>query len=373
MRRLTAAVVAALALSVTACTTDSTIPSADRTTAPPEVESHESGPASPIAYGLRVPAGAVQLGPLVRFRSERLIAAYRPELEAVQAEEAAEEAAEEGSEPTETPSTTATPSLRPEGDTFEDLDEPPRPDTFISLMRIDGDPTSVVRRMLAQLTVLLPDAEIETDDLAAYCTQRRERVAGCELDVVGTTPGDRELHVRLTVDPGELSSRTGNVASLERPVMQLWVQYVGDPREGQAQREPEELDDPPSIEDRVERSGWIWPKMDLDAPENSPVIDGFTPPSSATVLLSSRRSAFASMTTLRASIATEVAERFTSERVDETELQRDVVADLNEVIVTTWAPDDDGNVVRTVHTLSARANYLSLFILPPGQQATDEQ
>lgn len=365
MRRLTAAIAATVALAtLTGCTADSTIPSEDRTTTPPEIDSHESGPASPIAYGLIVPAGAAQLGPLVRYRSEALVDAYKPELEAVRAEQAAEEEEELGPEPTPTPSTTPTPSLRPEGDVFEDLEDPPRPDTFVSLMRIDGNPTQVVRRLLAELSALLPDSEIVTDDLAAYCKAKERRVTGCDLDVRGTTPEGRELHVNMTVDPGDVATRTGYFASLERPVMTLRVAYVGDPREGQAERDSEDLSDAPDIEATVEKTGWIWPKMDEDAPADSPVIDGYTPPSSATVLLSGMRPPFATMTTLRASIATEISQNFTGERVEEGTLKRDVIADLNEVIITTWGNEPDGTQVRTVHTLSARGNYLSLFLFP---------
>lgn len=363
MRRLTAAAVAAtLLLALAGCTSTGTLPDSDRTATPPEIDIHASGPASPIAFGLIVPTGAAQLGPLVRFRSERLVEAYKPELEAVQAEQALERELEEGTEPT--PTTEPTISTRPEGDSFEDLDEPPRADTFVSLMRIDGDPTLVVRRLLAEIAVLLPDAGVVTDDLAAYCRARDRRITGCELDVTGTSPGGRDLRVSLSVDPGRVATRTGNLASLEQPVMYLRVAYVGDPREGQQDRTPEDLPDPVDVEATVEKTGWIWPKMDEDAPAGSPAVDGYTPPSSATVLLSSRRPPFATMTTPRASIATEIGEAFTSERVADGTLRRDVMADLNEVIVTTWAPGRDGTIVRTVHTLSARGNYLSLFIEP---------
>lgn len=367
MRRLTAAIAATAAiLTLSSCTTDAGVPSADRTTVPPEIDSHESGPASPIAYGLSVPAGATQLGPLVRYRSERLIAAYKPELDAVRAEQAleeAEEAEEQGTEATETPTPTPTINNRPEGDFFEDLEDPPKPDTFVSLMRIDGKPTLVVRRLLAELSVLLPESGIVTDDLSAYCKARDRRVIGCALDVSGTTPGGRDLRVRVSVDPGEVSTRTGNFASLERPVMRLDVAYVGDPRAGQEDRTPEDLDNPPQVEDTTEKTDWIWPKMDEDASADEPVIDDFSPPSSATVLLSGQRPPFATMTTLRASIATEVAENFTSERIEGT-VQRDVMADLNEVVISTWGTRADGREVRTVHTLSARGNYLSLFLDP---------
>lgn len=362
MRRLTAAVAATLLLTLAGCTGTGTVPSGDRTATPPEIDVHESGPASPIAFGLIVPAGAVQLGPLVRFRSERLVEAYRPELEAVQAEQALEQEMEEGTEPT--PTTEPTISTRPEGDTFEDLDDPPRADTFVSLMRIEGDPTLTVRRLLAEIAVMLPEANVVSDDLSAYCKARNRRVTGCALDVTGTTPGGRDLRVQLEIDPGRVTTRTGNLASLGQPVMYLRVSYIGDPRKGQENRTPEDLADPEEVESIAERTGWIWPRMDEDAPPGSPAVDGYTPPSSATVLLSSRRPPFASMTSPRASIATEITEAFTSERVDESALRRDVMADLNEVIVTTWAPGANGTIVRTVHTLSARGNYVSLFIEP---------
>lgn len=364
MRRLTAAVAATLLMTLAGCTSTSTIPGADRATTPPEIDAHETGPASPIAYGLSVPAGASQLGPLVRYRSERLIDAYKPELEAVQAEKALEEQEELGTEPTTAPTTEPTISTRPELDAFDDLDDPPRPDTFVSLMRIDGDPTLVVRRLLAELDVLLPEAGIVTDDLSAYCKARDRRVTGCSLDVTSTTPGARELRVQLDVDPGRVDTRTGNLASLEHPVMTLRVAYVGDPRKGQENRAGEDLDDPEDIESTTEKTGWIWPKMDEDAPPGSPAVDGYTPPSSATVLISGRRPQFATMTTLRASIATEITEAFTGTRVAEGALKRDVISDLNEVIVTTWGPGRNGTIVRTVHTLSARGNYLSLFVTP---------
>ncbi len=364
-RRTTAAAAAAfLLLALGACTADGISGSPDATSAAPEIDSHESGPASPIAYGLVVPTGAVQLGPLVRYRSERLIEAYKPELEAVQAENALEEEREQASEPTpSTPSTTPTEDNKPEGDAFEELENPPKPDTFVSLMRINGQPTVVVRRLLAELSVLLPDAGIVTDDLAEYCKATDRRVTGCALDLTGTTPGGRDLHIQLTVDPGDVTTRTGNVASLERPVMTLTVANVGDPRAGQEDRSTEEFGDLPDTE-TTEQSGWIWPKMDEDAPADGPVIDGYTPPTSATVLLSGTQPQFATMTTLRASIATEITDTFTSERLGDVTPKRDVISDLNEVIVTTWGTAADGTVVRTVHTLSARGNYLSLFVTP---------
>lgn len=363
MRRPTVAAAAALMmLGLGACTSSPQGPPSSSASEAPAINAHESGPASPIAYGLSVPEGAVQLGPVVRYRSPRLIEAYQPELEALRAEQAVEEQ-DDPTEPTESTEPTV-PNYKPEPDSFADLDERPRPDTYVSLMRVDGDPTLVVRRMLADLAVLLPDADIVTDDLGAYCKATERRVTGCTLDTTSVTPAGREVRARLTVDPGTLSTRTANVASLTQPVMTLTLAYVGDPRDGQENRTPEKLPDPQDVEATSEDTGWIWPKMDEDAPADGPVIGGYTPPTTATVLLSGRRPAFAMTNTLRASIATETAAAFTTGRVDPDTLSRDVIADLNEVIVTTWGTTDDGTLIRTVHTLSARGNYLTLFIAP---------
>src|SRR4051794_10488610 len=95
-KRTTATVLACAVLAVlTGCTSSkgATIddPTATATTVKPaDVSEHESGPESPITYGFEVPRGATQLGPLVRFRSARLIAAYQPELDAAIAQKAAE-------------------------------------------------------------------------------------------------------------------------------------------------------------------------------------------------------------------------------------------------------------------------------------------
>src|SRR5690554_1851605 len=82
---------AALTLSLAACT-----PSIEPIISDPAGETgdpaavHESAPASPIAFGISVPHGAVQLGPLVRWRSPELIKSYKVDLDAIEAEEEAE-------------------------------------------------------------------------------------------------------------------------------------------------------------------------------------------------------------------------------------------------------------------------------------------
>lgn len=340
------------------------------------VESHESGPESPIVYGMVVPRGAVQMGPLARIRSEELVNTYRPDLEAVLAEKAAEEAAEneagaeddelpeaEESSPTPTPTPT---DVRPERDTFADLENPPRPDTVISVMRIDDDPTTVTRAMLAQIAALLPNEDIVTDDLSEYCTAQNERIEHCAVDVTGTTPGDREVRVQLDIDPGDVATRTGNAFSQEHPVMALDVSYVGDPREGQENTESEQLGDLPSI-DSPEKSGLIWPKMDVDAAGDGPLLGDWTAPQDDTVLLTGSDPAFAMTFSLRSTEGAAVAQGFITDMTGVEEPARDVVADLNEVIAVYTAQAPDGTTARAVHVVSARGNYVFLFAEPPAQ------
>src|SRR5699024_11564194 len=57
--------------------------SSDLSDSPVNANEHESGPESPIAYGMSVPRGATQVGPLVRMRSQKLIDAYQPELDEI--------------------------------------------------------------------------------------------------------------------------------------------------------------------------------------------------------------------------------------------------------------------------------------------------
>ncbi|OUZ11640.1 hypothetical protein BHE97_03770 [Aeromicrobium sp. PE09-221] len=381
-RRLTvAAGVFAALVAVTACDPGSPSPNPTASASSKDdanedrVESHESGPESPIVYGMVVPRGAVQLGPLARVRSEDLINTYRPDLEAVLAEKAAEEAAEDETDPQDeeapeqeaSPTPTPTPTdVRPERDTFADLEDPPRPDSVISVMRIDEDPTTVTRAMLAQIAALLPDEEIVTDDLSEYCTVQHDRIDHCAVDVTGTTPGDREVRVQLDIDPGDVQTRTGNAFSRERPVMVLEVSYVGDPREGQENTESEQLGDLPSI-DTPEESGLIWPKMDVDAPGDGPLIGEWSAPEDDTVLLTGSDPAFALTFSLRSTEGAAVAQGFITDTTGVEEPARDVVADLNEVIAVYTAQAPDGTTARAVHVVSARGNYVFLFAEPPAQ------
>ncbi|MCW2830201.1 MAG: hypothetical protein JWP31_893, partial [Aeromicrobium sp.] len=272
----------------------SSSPTATATEAP-DISEHEAGPESPIAFGLSTPEGAVQLGPLFRYRSSRLIAAYQPELDAAEAQrdaEIAKKIAEDEAQGTPSPTPTPTPTTLPSSDTFDIIDGPPRPDTTVSLMRIDGSPSDVVRRMLAQIDAALPDADLVLDNLSEYCTSSERRITGCHVSARGVTDGEREIRVTLDVDPGLLRTRTSGPADETKPVMQLVVEYVGDPRAGQLSRETGSLDNVASVDSEDEKSGLIWPKMDEDASNDVALVNGWRAPDSATLLLTSFRTPF---------------------------------------------------------------------------------
>jgi hypothetical protein len=365
----------ALVATLAACdgggATDDPAPTATAavpTTEQPNLSEHESGPESPIAYGLFVPEGATQLGPLFRYRSSRLIAAYRPELQAAQAQRDAEEAdrlAEDLAEGTPSPSPTPTPTTRPSDDSFDLLEDPPRPDTSISLMRIDGDPSDVVRRMMAQMDAAVPDANLVLDDLSQYCTSEERRITHCQVVVRGMTEGDREIRVTMQVDPGQLATRTAAPASLTRPVMQVTAEFVGDARTGQLGRDTGSLDDIPDVQSEDERSGLIWPKMDLDADLSTPLVNGWIAPPAATLLLSGFSPQFVAMTTQKAVDADQVAEQFVAAAAPGKTVTKDVAEDLNSVSTMYAVRTKDGSIARAVNILSARGNYTALFFTPP--------
>ncbi|MET0929286.1 MAG: hypothetical protein ABWX74_07195 [Aeromicrobium sp.] len=346
------------------------MPSAATATATeePDLSEHESGPESPIAYGLFVPAGATQLGPLFRYRSSRLIAAYRPELEVAQAQRDADEAeriAEDEADGTPSPTPTPEPTTRPSDDSFDILEDPPRPDTSISLMRIDGDPSDVVRRMLAQMDAAIPDANLVLDDLSQYCTSEERRITHCQVVARGLTEGDREIRVTMQVDTGQLATRTAPPASLTRPVMQVTAEFVGDARAGQLGRDTGSLDDIPDIEAQDETSGLIWPKMDLDAETSTPLLNGWVAPPAATLLLTSFAPQFAAMTTPKAVDADQIAEQFVAAAAPGKTVTKDVAEDLNSVSTMYAVRTKDGSIARAVYILSARGNYTALFFTPP--------
>jgi hypothetical protein len=336
------------------------------TTKAPDVAEHESGPESPLTYGLEVPPGATQLGPLIRYRSARLITAYEPELRAALAQKAAEDQAKEAEanrKGTPLPSTTPTPDTRPSADSFTLLDQPPKPDSTISLMRIDGKPSDVVRRMLAQIGAVLPDSHVVTDDLSKYCKSVERRISSCRLAVRGLTKDERDVRITMAVDPGRLSNRTSPPSDLTRPVMSVTIEYVGEPRKGQLTRESNDIGDVANV-DSAEKSGLIWPKMDVDAPATTKLVNGWVAPTTATILLSSYNPQFVEVTTSSAADADQIAEQFAVTNSAKGDFVKDVVEDLNEVSTTYTATAKDGSIARGIFVQSARGNYTALFYYP---------
>ena len=334
--------------------------------APTDVSEHESGPESPIAYGLQVPRGATQVGPLVRYRSKRLIEAYKPELEAAQAQRDAEQQrrrAEAEAEGTPLPPPTPTPTTEPSDDTFNLLETPPKPDTTISLMRIDGSPTTAVRNMVAQIDTVLPEAGIIRSDISTYCDERNRRITGCHVDAEGTTTNGRDLKIRLDVDPGDVKTRTSPPSTNQNPVMKLRVQYVGDPRGGQVNRQGDGDIDVPRSVSAPDTSGLIWPRMDEDASPASTLLNDWNAPLGSTMLLSGFDPAFAALATTKALDADRIASSF-AEAVEE-EPAKDVVEDLNEITTTYIAEGENGEVAMASYVLSARGYYAMLFYTPP--------
>jgi hypothetical protein len=366
----------AMLTSAAACSPDDPSPKASpkvtATTNAPAVDTQESGPASPIAYGIRVPDGAVQLGPLVRIRSTELLNAYSPELEAALAEQsvASERTPEPSATPTPTPEEsepTPTPtSPIPKVDTFNALEEVPRPDVTISLMRVAGKPTVVVQRMLAEIAALLPDQEIVTNNLSQYCTAESGRITGCELAVSGTTPRGRLVDIHLTVDPGDFTTRTANPGSREDPVMVLAISYVGDPREGQSDREVEDLG---SIkEPAADTSGLIWPKMDLSAPGTESLLGSWLGGDEGTLLLSGDQPVrFASVVTPKPTGAVEMATEFMKKYGPKAHITTDDIVQLNESTMVTRGLRKDGSTLMTVTTIAARGNFITAFVVPAGR------
>jgi len=331
-----------------------------------DITEHESGPDSPIAYGFQVPRGASQVGPLVRYRSERLIRAYQTELEAAQARRDADvqrrrdEAAVRG---TPSPAPNPEPSAAPTSDTFHLLSDPPKPDVTVSLMRITGEPTAVVRAMLAQIDVILPKAGIIRSDIAKYCHAKARRITSCYVRVTGTTRNDRRLTVTLRVDPGDLTTRTSAPATDRNPVMYLRIAYVGDPRAGQANRRHDSDVKVPAGVRRRDTSGLIWPGMDLDARASSRLLNGWRRPLGSEILLSAYTPAFVVVSTTKALDASSIAEKFATSIQPEPKV--DVVEDLNEITTTYTAVGPNGERGLASYVLSARGYYAVLFWIPP--------
>lgn len=368
-----ATVTCALLVVLTGCESDpsGTSPtpvSSSKTTQPVDVEEHEAGPDSPITYGFKVPKGATQLGPLARFRSAKLIAAYKPELDAAEAQREAEEkdkADQAEREGTPLPSEVPPIDTPPSDDTFKEIEDPPKPDTTISLMRIDGKPSDVVRRMLAQIKAALPNSDVTTNDLSKYCAAKERRITGCRLEVRGLTSDERDIRITMTVDPGDVATRTSPPAAQTHPIMTLTIAYVGNPRTGQLTRESNELKDVEDIKSGGDISGLIFPRMDEDAPGDSALLRKWVAPQATTIILSGYEPGFVVLTTGdNATRGDQIAQQFVIDAGVKGQFTKDVSDDLTEVSTTYTGIAADGATVRATNVLSARGSYTMLFSYP---------
>lgn len=359
------------ALSACGSSDETTYPTATTTTKAPDVSQHQSGPESPIAYGLQVPKGATQLGPLVRYRSRALIAAYKPQLDAAIAQKAADDAVQLQKDiqsgKTPSPTTPAPPSIpKATDDTFKLLkNDAPKPDSTVSLMRIDGSPSDVTARMISQIAAILPKAGVKSRDITPYCKVVGDRISGCYLSVRGVTGGNREIRVTMTVDPGDLTTRTSAPMSETRPVMTLQVEYVGEPRTGQTGKDTDGIGSLPSNDLTALPNTLIWPKMDTDAPGSIALLDGkWRSPVGATILLSGYHPGFVALNTGKGKQADLIAEEYVRSVADKGTFSKDVIEDLNEVSTTYTAVRADGVQAFATYILSARGTYAMLFYLP---------
>lgn len=179
-----------------------------------EVIRHEAAPGTPMSYGLEVPDGAVQVGPLIRQR--------RLEVEQVIDDPGggrAEAFENERDDDDPAPET-------------HDPEEPAPADFTTALLRIDGDPAEVMQNMLADIQDAVPDSGVDPEKWSDHCTVSNGVYTGCQLEVSGTTEEDEQISVEVTVDPGNPKTKTAHPGSLLRPVMAVTIELHPPPKDG---------------------------------------------------------------------------------------------------------------------------------------------
>lgn len=336
---------------------------------PDEITAHESGPESPIINGLTVPEGAVQLGPLARYRSNRMIEAYQPDLTVALTRQGVSDAVSaargnpDGVVSPEPPEITK--SGRPDDDTFALLEEPPPADVTVAVIRLDAESSTgkseIVQALVAQIAALLPDADVDPEDFTSYCTVEDDRLTGCELEVAGVTGDGRNLAISMSVDPGNPETRIAPPSSLTRPVMEVRVQDFSDPRIERTATEVE-TEEPEPV--RGELDDIIWPAMDTQAPADTPLLNGWVAPEGTLILLSSFQPEFVSLNVASSSEAREIARSYVESLSPDVPVTLDSYEGLNEVDVTFSATAPDGERAVATHVITARGNYVMLFHTP---------
>ncbi|HLR85748.1 MAG TPA: hypothetical protein VK059_12405 [Nocardioidaceae bacterium] len=207
-------VMCALLAGAIACTSED--PSADPPPTknvavdPDDVIKHEAASGAPISFGIDVPDGAVQVGPLVRQRR-------------------AEVARVIGGPPRRAKAFENNGANDKTGPETRDPEEPRPADFTTAMLRIDGEPSEVVQAMLAELDDSLAGSDIDPEHWRKYCTVTDGVYTGCRLHTHGTTDDDEQVAVEFTVDPGNTATKAAPAGSLLRPVMVLTLERIERP------------------------------------------------------------------------------------------------------------------------------------------------
>lgn len=228
-------VMCALLAGAIACTSDDppdAPPTKKVAVEPEEVARHETASGAPISFGIEIPDGAVQVGPLVRQR--------RTEVgEVIEGPSSRADAFQNDESDGET-----SPQTR-------DPEEPTPPDFTTAMLRIDGEPSEVVQRMLSELSDSLSGSGIDAEHWRKYCTVSGGVYTGCRMHARGTTEEDEHVAVEFTVDPGDPASKSAPAGSLLRPVMVLTLERL-EAREGDGDQRPT---DPADAQAREAQAG----------------------------------------------------------------------------------------------------------------------
>lgn len=336
---------------------------------------HELSVDSPIGFGFRVPEGAVLVGPLMRYRSDELRGEFSEELEAALIDQAVAEGQRslnnaETTDPDELAELADTPEPPYERrrDSYHLIEEQPAPDSTYAFLRVDGDPTTAYRDILTQVREILPDSDVDPATWRDSCTLEENRISLCQVRAEGTASNGRELRVRVTIDPGDLSTRFTPAAAQERPVMAVKVNVIDGAeldQTGSYERTPFEAD--PEPEDGVD-DDYIWPQMDVDEPTDSPnLLDGsWQVPEDTTLLLSGHDPRFAVLFSHQGAILEQTARDWVASHSDRSEMDMDILEDLNEYSTTYSANSSiEGLVARATYVQSARGTYL-VMVYEPG-------
>ncbi|MFI5426490.1 hypothetical protein [Aeromicrobium sp. UC242_57] len=314
-----------------------------------------------------MPRGATQLGPLFRYRSARLIAAYQPELAAAEAQKAAEDADKVAED-----EANGTPS--PHADARADDASQPR-----QLQAHRG--RAAARHVdLADAHRRRPDRRLPSDagpdQRSRPDREPRSRQPCDPLPVQG--PAHHRLRRvgaghdrRQARDPDQADRRSRRARDPHLPSGRpdppghgATVDAVGDPRTDQLGSDTGSLSDVADVKSTSDTSGLLWPKMDEDAPLDTPLVNGWTLPTDSTLLLSGFATPFAVTTNASSADADQLAEQFVVANNPQRTPRKDVVEDLNSVSTTYSVRTKDGSTARAVYVLSARGNYTAFFYIP---------